>query len=273
MPQPIVATKEHIEQIFDDAADLYDRQGPGLFRRFGRALVDWLEIPAGARVLDVATGTGAVLVPAAERAGADGQVVGIDLSNEMLGQAQRALNQAGLANVELSHMDAEQLLFPDKVFDRVTCGFALFFFPSVEAALRELYRVCKLGGRIGVTTWGQAPFDPAWKVFAEMARRYGVEVRMPQRIAAAPDETAARLRSAGFENVEEKLETIDLVYPDEESWWAFQLTMGSRAAIYRMPEDVRARFKDEYLGQLRPLFRADGLHLPAPVVFARGGRV
>jgi hypothetical protein len=44
--------------------------------------------------------------------------------------------------------------------------------------------------------------------------------------------------------------------------------MGSRAAIYRMDDETRARFKEEYLAKLRPLFRADGLHLPAPVVYA-----
>jgi ubiquinone/menaquinone biosynthesis C-methylase UbiE len=269
LTEPIIATKQVVENIFDGAAEDYDQKGPSLFRQIGVRLVEWMNIPAGARVLDVATGAGANLVPAAGRVGPGGQVIGVDLSNEMLGQANRAARASSLTNFELGRMDAEALEFPDQVFDAVTCGMALFFFPDMQAALREMRRVCKPGGQIGVTMWGKAPFDPAWKLFAEMARKKQVEVRMPHKVAYSPDEVASLLTTAGWVDVGLESETLDSVYPTEADWWAFQMTTGSRAAVSRMPKDMRDQFIEEYLATLRPLFQADGLHLPAPVIYAR----
>jgi ubiquinone/menaquinone biosynthesis C-methylase UbiE len=56
-----------IEELFDGAAGAYDRTGPSVFTEFGARLVEQMPFEAGARVLDVATGTGAVLLPAAHR--------------------------------------------------------------------------------------------------------------------------------------------------------------------------------------------------------------
>ncbi len=274
MPEPTIATKEVVERIFDEAAPIYDRAGPRLFRQFGARLVDLMELAPGMRVLDVGTGTGAVLIPAAERVGPSGQVVGVDVSNEMLGQADRAVRAAGLSNVQLGRMDAERLEFSDGVFDAIACSFALLFLPNMGAGLREMQRVCCPSGRFGATLWGKTPppFDPAWKVFADLVRKYGVEVRMPQRVAYSTEDIQTMLSAAGFDAVEIRQETTDLVYTSEEDWWSFQLSMGSRAAILRMPDEIRAQFKEEYLAQLRPLFRSDGLHLPAPVIYALARR-
>ena len=269
MSKPMIATKTTFEGIYDRAAERYDRTGPHLFDHFGARLVEWLTLAPGSRALDVATGCGAILIPAAQRVGATGRVIGIDLSRGMLHEADSAARDAGLANVELQKMDAEHLEFADDTFDIVTCGFALFHFPAMDAATREMRRVCKPGGRIGITMWGKGPFDPAWKIFAEQVRAYEVEVRMPQRIANAPEDVCALLASAGWRAIEIETETRDLVYATEDAWWQFQFTMGSRAALERMDDATRAHFRDEYLAQLRPLFRDDGLHLPAPVIYAR----
>lgn len=269
MTEPIIATKELLEGVFDRAAAQYDRAGPRIFERFGARLVEWLTIVPGARVLDVATGRGAVLISAARRVGANGRVVGTDLSHGMLDEIERTVREMEIPNVELSKMDAEHLEFPDGSFDLVTCGFGLLFFPAMDAALREMFRVCKPGGRVGVSLWGKAPFDPAWKIFADQIRAYGVEVRQPQRIAYDPDGVRVLLANAGFANVETMSETREAVYATEEDWWQFQFTLAARVAIERMDDATRARFREEYLAKLRPLIRQDGLHLPAPVIYAR----
>jgi O-methyltransferase/aklanonic acid methyltransferase len=269
MSEPVVATKQMIEDIFDGAASLYDCAGPSIFRQFGARLVDLMAIEPGARVLDVATGKGAVLLPAAQRVGAAGRVVGIDLSSAMLGEAARAARAAGLSNFETRKMDAEHLEFPDASFDVVACAFSLFFFPAMDAALREMRRVLKPGGRIGVSMWGKEPFGIGWKILAEQFSAYGVVVKVPQRVAYTAENVQALLTAAGFADIETRSETMDAVYATEEDWWKFQLTLASRAAIYRMDDATHARFKEEYLGKLRPFFQTDGLHLPAPVVYAR----
>lgn len=270
MDGPTVATKAAIEQVFDSAAALYGRTGPNLFEHFGARLVELMPIEPGARVLDVGTGTGAVLVPAGRRVGPTGHVVGIDLSAEMLRQADSAARLAGLSNFETKKMDAEELQFEDASFDAIACGFSLFLLPSMEAGLSEMYRVCKIGGCIGLTMWSKnpPPFDPAWKIFADQVRRYRVEVRMPQRIAQSSGDIVGLLESAGFERTIIVPETLDAVYEREEEWWQFQLTMASRAAIERLSEEMRPSFREEYLSQLRPMFQSDGLHLPAPALLA-----
>jgi ubiquinone/menaquinone biosynthesis C-methylase UbiE len=274
LAEPVVATKQIIEGIFDGAAARYDCEGPGIFKQFGARLVELMAIAPGARVLDVATGKGAVLIPAAQRVGANGRVVGIDLSSGMLAEAERASRAVGLANFELHKMDAERLEFPDDSFDVVTCAFSLFFFPAMDVALREMHRVLKPGGCLGVTVFGRspAPFDPGWRIFAEQAQVYGIAVRTPQRVTYAPEEFQAVLARFGFAELEARSETYDVVYSNEEDWWAFQFTLGNRAAILRMSDGTRARFKEEYLAKVRPLFRTDGLHLGMSVVYAVASR-
>jgi ubiquinone/menaquinone biosynthesis C-methylase UbiE len=78
MPEPM------IEQMFDDAAASYGRTGPRIFTQFGLRLAEQMPLKPGMRALDVATGTGAVLLPIARRVGSEGHVSGIDLSGVIL---------------------------------------------------------------------------------------------------------------------------------------------------------------------------------------------
>jgi ubiquinone/menaquinone biosynthesis C-methylase UbiE len=135
MPELTVATKQNIEQAFDDSAATYDRVGPAIYEPFAQRLVDWLPLKPGATMLDVATGAGAVLLPAARLLGPEGRVVGIDLSDGLLRQAEALARAEDLTNVELRKMDAEHLEFRDQSFDFVTCAFSLYFFPNMESAL------------------------------------------------------------------------------------------------------------------------------------------
>jgi ubiquinone/menaquinone biosynthesis C-methylase UbiE len=270
MPQPAVATKQMIEQVFDDAASSYNRTGPSFFTQFGARLVEQMPLISGARVLDIATGSGAVALPAAHRVGPEGRLTGIDLSGAILQEAKRAVHAEGLLNVELRKMDAEHLEFPDQTFDFVTCAFSLFFIPDMEAALREIYRVTKPGGYIGISIFGKTPppFNPGWPLLIQQFEAYQGWVRMPHPFAYEPKEMEDLLSRFGFRFIEICSETNDIVYTSLEDWWAFQLTIGPRLTILAMNEETRKRFKDEYFAKLRPLFHEDGLHLPVTVLYA-----
>ena len=95
-------------------------------------------------------------------------------------------------------------------------------------------------------------------------------VRMPQSLAYPPGEVEALLAQAGFPSLETPCDTNDIVYGNTEDWWAFQLTLGARAAILDLDDQARARFREEYLSKLGPLFCPDGLHLSVAVVYALG---
>ncbi|MFH0768664.1 MAG: class I SAM-dependent methyltransferase [Chloroflexota bacterium] len=274
MPEPIIASKGMIEQIFDGAATSYDRVGPSIFAQFGTRLIEHVPLGPDTHVLDVATGNGAVLLPAALRVGSKGHVIGIDLSSAILKEAKHLVQAYKLVNVELLKMDAEHLEFTNHTFDVVTCGFGLFFFPDIEAALSEMYRVCKPSGYICVSVFNKTPrpFDPGWPILLQQFTEYQVGIRMPQKVAYALDEVEAMLSRFAFRPIDIHSETSDIVYACMEDWWAFQLTLGSRATILGMNRDMRERFKEEYLAKLHPLLRQDGIHLPIAVVYALAQR-
>ena len=270
MPEITVATKQMIEQLFDGAAKSYDRIGPSIFTQFGARLVERMPLTHGARVLDVATGTGAALLPAARRVGSEGHVCGIDLAGAILQEAESAVRMAGLTNVELRKMDAEHLEFPDQVFDAVTNAFSIFLFPNIEAALREMYRVCKPGGYVGVSIFDKTPppFNPGLPILFQQIMAYQTGVMMPQPLTYAPEELEALLSRFDFRSIETHSETNDIIYASIEDWWEFLLTIGPRLTILGMDEETRARFKDEYLLKLRPMLAQDGLHISVSVVYA-----
>jgi O-methyltransferase / aklanonic acid methyltransferase len=270
MPEPTIATKRTIEQIFDSAATSYDHVGPSIFTQFGSRLVEHMSLAPGSQVLDIATGKGAVLLPAARRVGPEGYVTGIDLSNAILQEAEETARKQGLSNIKLQKMDAEHLEFPDQTFDVVTCAFALFLFPDMEGALREMYRVCKPGGSVGVALFDKTPLpmNPGWPLLFQQFMAYRVGIQMPQQLAYSPQEAKALLSQSGFRSIETNSEMNDIVYGSLEDWWAFQLTLGARATIMAMDEEMREQFKQEYLAKLRPMLRKDGLHLSLGVVYA-----
>ena len=274
MPEPPIATKPIIEKIFNDAAKSYDRAGPSIFTQFGERLVEHMHLSPGMRVLDIATGKGAVLIPAARRVGPEGEVIGIDLSDAILKEAENAARAEGLNNVKLQKMDAEHLEFPDKSFDAVTCAFALFFFPDMEAALREMHRVCRPGGCVAITHFNKTPppFSPGFPVLIQQLMAYRAIMQMPQPLAHTPQELEALLGRVGLRSIETHNEINDIAYKSMEDWWAFLLTLAARASIMAMSEETRARFKEEYLARLSSMINKDGLHISLAVIYALAKR-
>lgn len=112
-------------------------------------LVEALEPRAGERWLDVGTGTGAVAVRAA-RAGAT--VTGVDIAPALIETARRVAGDEGLA-IRFDVGDAQALPYPDASFDVVSSAQGVVFAPDHTAAARELGRVCRPGGRLGMTAW------------------------------------------------------------------------------------------------------------------------
>jgi SAM-dependent methyltransferase len=111
--------------------------------------VDRLSIQPGARVLDVACGTGNLAIPAA-RQGA--HVSGIDIAPNLLEQARQRAAEEGL-KATFEEGDAEQLPYPDAHFDLVITMFGAMFGPRPDVVAAELARVCRPGGTIAMANW------------------------------------------------------------------------------------------------------------------------
>jgi demethylmenaquinone methyltransferase / 2-methoxy-6-polyprenyl-1,4-benzoquinol methylase len=132
--------------------------------RWRRALVAAVAPPPGARVLDVATGTG--MVAAELLASCDCTIVGVDQSAEMLAAARARFARDG--RVELIEGEAERLPFADQSFDALTFTYLLRYVEDPAATVRELARVVKPGGRVGSLEFGVPPLAPAraaWRAY------------------------------------------------------------------------------------------------------------
>jgi len=115
----------------------------------GQRLVDACDIAAGARVLDVAAGTGNASLPAAARGA---RVTASDLTPELLEVGRSRAEAAGL-ELEWAEADAEHLPFDDASYDVVISAIGVMFAPHHQEAADELVRVCRPGGTIGLLCW------------------------------------------------------------------------------------------------------------------------
>ena len=150
------------------------------------------EIGRDQTVLDVACGTGRFTRYVADRVG---QVVGIDVSGEMLERARRSIDRRELANATVARMSADQLWVADDSVDRAACCWALHLFAEPDAALAEVHRVMRDGGRFAGATLTDRYLLAAPPMRAGARHAIGAE-------PFAPAELHARLREAGFGEIE-----------------------------------------------------------------------
>ena len=264
----IAEQKRETAGVFSRGAATYDQVGPLFFSHFGHRLVELAQIPSGASVLDIATGRGAVLFPAAEAVGPQGHVTGIDLSEDMVKETGREIERRNLKNVKVQVMDAEHLEFPDGSFDVVFCSFAIFFFPQLERALAEMNRVLKPGGRVAVSTWG--PLDQSAKWYTDLLESYLPEKKQQPGsqskrgpVFNTPEGLKDILGSAGFTHMEILSEAKEFSYADENEFWAVHWSHGGRrnleAIEMKFGRDGLQRFQAEASRHLNTLQHTGGI--------------
>jgi demethylmenaquinone methyltransferase/2-methoxy-6-polyprenyl-1,4-benzoquinol methylase len=166
---PVSERKRHALSLFAGLPRWYDQVGAvmsfGQDPRWRRALVRAIAPSSGQRVLDVATGTGMVAFALADSAPGCA-IVGVDQSDAMLAIA-RERNRCRRRGVRLQHGQAERLPFGDATFDALTFTYLLRYVDDPAATMRELARVVKPGGRIGMIEFGvpsRARLRALWRV-------------------------------------------------------------------------------------------------------------
>lgn len=155
-------------QISLETAETYEAAFvPSLFAHLATHLVDAAEVTAGDRVLDVACGTGIVARTAAERTGPAGRVVGLDLNEAMLTVARRVR-----PDLDWRQGDAASLPFPEDSFDVALCQSGLMFVPDEAAAVGEMARVVRPGGRVAAQVWSSLDRQTAIQPLAGAVARH-----------------------------------------------------------------------------------------------------
>jgi ubiquinone/menaquinone biosynthesis C-methylase UbiE len=145
---------------YDDVAETYERVHAPRFAEPAADLVSLAEVSAGARVLDVGTGTG-IAAEAAASAGA--WAIGIDRSPGMVAVGRRAR-----PSLRLVSADAIDLPFPTGVFDAILSNFVLAQFTKAETALHDMVRVLRPGGLLAVSVWADR-LDDLQRAWTDLA--------------------------------------------------------------------------------------------------------
>ena len=166
--------RKRVEGVFDSVADRYDLMNDlmsgGLHRLWKRFTIAQSHVKAGGRVLDLAGGTGDLAKKFAARVGSAGLVCLADINASMLGIGRDRLLDAGCL-VSAVQCDAEKLPFRTDVFDCVSIAFGLRNVTRKDAALAEMRRVIRPGGRVLVLE-----FSHVWKPLGPLYDAYSFSV-------------------------------------------------------------------------------------------------
>src|SRR5260370_523614 len=253
--------KEQVADLYNRIAANYGRMGPDLFAPFGQWLVECLSLAPGERVLDVATGRGAALFAAAEKVGSAGKVVGIDLAEQMVRLTTADIARLEVKNATVLQMDAEHLVFPDRSFDDVLCAYALFFFPNIEHALAEFYRVLRPGGKLGVSV--PCGGDERWRWYGELFVTYHEQYHFSLDQGGPfldPPATISLFSQAGFVEIETPTLELEFLYTHEQDWWLSRWAEAARFPLERIPPEALESFKADVFKRMETLKQSDGFH-------------
>ena len=260
--------KARATATYNAAADFYDDPANSFWDRFGRRTIERLRLPLGARVLDVCCGSGASAIPAAEKVGPPGFVLGIDLAQNLLTLARAKASDRGLQNVEFRLGDVLDPALPESQFDAVVCVFGIFFIPDMPAAVRALWRVVRPGGRLALTTWGPNFFEPGTTAFWNAIREVRPDLYKgfnPWDRISDPPSVRALLHAGGADQVDAIAEAGTHPIPSPEAWWSAVLGSGYRGTLEQLDASARERVRMANLN----FIRQSGIHsVEANVVYA-----
>jgi len=170
---PVDDKADLVKGVFDSVASRYDimndLMSAGMHRLWKRYTVQHANARPGQVILDLAGGTGDLTREFARIVGPRGRVVLADINAAMLEHGRRRLVDAGIAgNVELAQVDAESLPFADNTFDRLSIAFGLRNVTHKEAALAEMHRVLKPGGKVLILEFSRPSkaIKPAYDLYS-----------------------------------------------------------------------------------------------------------
>jgi ubiquinone/menaquinone biosynthesis C-methylase UbiE len=233
-------------------------------------MIEHLELQPGERVLDLAAGPGDTGFLAAELIAPGGTLVSSDASPAMLEVARDRAQMLGIDNVEFKQLELEWIDLPTASVDAVLCRWGIMLIVDPAAALREIRRVLRPGGRAALAVWAP-PADNPWATIPTEALVVFGHAELPDRsapgmFALAPEGRLSEvLEEAGFVDV--MVEPVDLVrqYPSALEYVAetLDLTLSFAEVYERLDETEQAEVEWEIARRSEPYTAPDGsLRLP-----------
>ena len=256
---------------WDAAAPLYDEAWRHRLAPVQQRLIAACEVTAGLSVIELAAGSGLVTFPVAEAVGPDGFVLATDLSDEMAAKGTCEASRRGLANVRFQRMNSESLDCEDASADRVLCSLGLMYMPNPGAALGEMRRVLRPGGRAGALVWGERKNCGWADLFPIVDARVRSEVCPLFFSLGAPGALASGFRTAGFSDVTEERIRITQHFDDDRDILTAKIDSGAVAlAAKRFDEETRRGVDDDFLASVSRFRNGKGYDIPVEFVIAAG---
>lgn len=250
-------------QVAASAAAVYENFFvPALFGAWPPRVLDAAGAKSGDSVLDVACGTGVLARAAAQVVGPPGAVAGTDINPAMLAVAARLAPE-----ITWRAAPAEALPFPDHSFDRVVSQFGLMFFADQAAALREMARVLRPGGRMAVAVWGRLVETPGYAAVAALLDElFGPDAAQSIRAPYAlgdPAALRALFADAGLGAVEVRALPGEARFASLEEWIYTDIKGWTLAD--QIDDAGYALFRHHAQERLAPFVQPDGaVAFPAP---------
>jgi SAM-dependent methyltransferase len=204
--------------------------------------VNRLKIAAGAKVLDVACGTGNLAIPLARKGMA---VTGVDIATNLLVQARERAAEGDL-KVQFDEGDAEQLPYAEGTFDAVVTMFGAMFAPRPEVVASELARVLRRGGMLAMANWTPGGFT------GKMFRVGGKHVQPPTGLAPpvlwGDDATVRQRLAGGFPKIQTTVIEVEFDLPMNPAGAVafFRKNFGpTQVAFSKLDESGQAEFASD----------------------------
>jgi ubiquinone/menaquinone biosynthesis C-methylase UbiE len=266
----------------DDTAAAWQKHFPRMREQMAavtNALIEAAQPQSGMRVLDLASGNGEPAISLARRVAPDGHVTATDLNERMLSALRANAAADEVANIDTKVCDAHELPFANGSFDLVTSRFGVMFFADTTAALREIKRVLKSGGRAAFLVWG--PPEPgtyfgaaALPFMRRLAVKPDPDGPSPMRFAEAR-KLAAVVKEVGFASVEERSANLPAPYrgsPQELLTSMMEIAAPFRNAAATLSHEERTAAEQEALKNLAAAYDGNLTKVTAPVIIVTGAR-
>jgi SAM-dependent methyltransferase len=250
------------QRVDGSAAEHYDRHlVPAMFAPWAPRLVDLAAVRSDDRVLDVACGTGVVTRVAAGCAGPTGWAVGIDINPAMLSVARSVAPGSG-APIAWVAADALRLPIPDASYDVALCQHGLQQIPDRPAALVEMRRVLRPGGRLAASVWSELAGSPGMAALvAALERHAGAEAANNRRVPFGLGDLGllrSLVESAGFLEIEIYTLVEFASFPSPEDLVAYQLAATPLSTLGTLTEERRLAIERDVRDALQGYLNGKG---------------
>jgi ubiquinone/menaquinone biosynthesis C-methylase UbiE len=256
---------------WDRAVADYERSWQAQLEPAQTALLELANLAPRERILDVACGTGLVTLRAAAVVDPGCEIVGTDISEQMIAAARVAARVRGAANARFERMDAEDLRFAEDSFDAVLCALGLMYLPDPEKALREFHRVLRPGGRAVAAVWGQRNRCGWAEIFPIVDARVQSDVCPMFFRLGTGDGLQHAFVAAGFTNTSARRLDAHLHYASAEEACVAAFAGGPVGLAYsRFSDDMKRQAHTEYLLSLEPYRQGKSYAVPGEFVVVAG---